>query len=91
MSLITVYNLPAIEPDQHDQLLVLGAEIADPENDPSAVPDDSDPASWAFVIAVAPSEDEQPHLDALSAHGLTVTGTNADGNWICEQASPLRT
>ncbi|MCK0441279.1 hypothetical protein MUG78_17915 [Gordonia alkaliphila] len=90
-NLITAHNV-IDEAGHHDRLYVFGADIADPENDPSAIVDDStDPGSWAFVIEVASSEDEQPYIAALEAHGLTVTGTDNAGDWVCEQSAPLRT
>lgn len=87
---ITVHN--EIDSDGHyDYLYVFGAEIADPENDPSCMVDDStDPSSWAYVIEVAPSEDQAPYLAALESHGLTVVGSNDSGDWIVEQVGELR-
>lgn len=90
-NLITAHNV-IDEAGHYDRLYVVGADIADPENDPAAIVDDStDPSSWAFVIEVAPSEDEQPYLDALEAHGLTVIGTDNAGDWVLAQSAPLRT
>lgn len=74
-----------------DTFYIFGADIADPENDPSSIVDDSTtPSSHAFVIKVESSEDEQNYRDALDAAGLTVIGTNQDGDWLCEQSAPLR-
>lgn len=72
------------------RLYILGADIADPENDRAVTVDNSTtPHTYAFVIEVEQSEDTQPYLDALAECGLTVTGEGADGDWIGEQSRPL--
>lgn len=90
------FSVPtAVIPDDLDSygfnhIYVHGARIADPYNSPDVTWDQSvTPTEPVFVIAIKPAEDEGPYRDALRSYGLTVTGTDDDGNWTLDQVRPL--
>lgn len=87
---VTIVIPDHTEADGMDRIYIHGADIVDPTNNVNVTWDDSvEPVEPIYLVTIEPAEDDAPYRAAIEELGISITGTDAEGNWVGRQLRPL--